>query len=204
MLGRVDRQRRPVAHAQLLEALEQPAVDQDAAAIEIEQVLRAGDRARGTEERQRRHRLTILDRMVRPDYYGGGLLAALTIVLCRAAAPASAQQKLLTLDDIYGPDSRVQLQRQAGAGDHLDRRRSLRVAASAGRDAASIDWMTVDAATGVAAPLFDAPSRSGARRASRRCRRRGATAGSLARSVLQPAYSAAILHDRRRPLRRWT
>ena len=54
-LGR-DRQRRPVAQAQLLQALEQPAVEQDSLAIDFEEVLGAGHRAGGTEKRQRGHR----------------------------------------------------------------------------------------------------------------------------------------------------
>ena len=46
-----------------------------------------------------------------------GLLAALTIVLV-TAAPA-AQQKLLTLDDIYSPTARVNFS-GGGADDRLD------------------------------------------------------------------------------------
>ena len=44
-----------------------------------------------------------------------GLLAAVTLVLV-TAAPA-AQQKPLTLDDIYGPTAAGELQRRAGADD---------------------------------------------------------------------------------------
>ena len=50
--GGVDRQRLPVALAQLLETLKQPAVDEDAMAVHLEQVLRAGHGAGGAEERQ--------------------------------------------------------------------------------------------------------------------------------------------------------
>ena len=53
-LGR-DRQRRPVALPQLLQALEQSAVEQDALAIDLEQMLGAGHRAGGSEKRQRGH-----------------------------------------------------------------------------------------------------------------------------------------------------
>lgn len=83
-----------------------------------------------------------------------GLLAALTIVLV-TAAPA-AQQKLLTLDDIYGPTNRVNF---SGApapaiewidGSHYAWARP----AADGRGA--VDWMNVSADTGVTAPLFDA------------------------------------------------
>ena len=59
--GRIDRQRRPVAQAQLFEPLEQPAIDEHAVIAEIEQVLGAGDGARGPEKCQRRHGMTILD-----------------------------------------------------------------------------------------------------------------------------------------------
>ena len=52
-----DRERGPVAQPQLLEALEQAAVDENAMVAEIEQMLRAGDGAGGAEKRQRgRHR----------------------------------------------------------------------------------------------------------------------------------------------------
>ena len=47
---RLDRKRRPVALAQRLVALEQPAVEQDARTAGVDQVARAGDRVGGTEE----------------------------------------------------------------------------------------------------------------------------------------------------------
>ena len=50
---RIDGKRPPVAIAQLLEPLEQAAVDQDAAIAEVEQMLGTGDGASGSEERQR-------------------------------------------------------------------------------------------------------------------------------------------------------
>ena len=49
--GRLDRQRRPVPVAQLLEALKEPAVDEDAPIAEIQQVFGAGDRAGGSKKR---------------------------------------------------------------------------------------------------------------------------------------------------------
>ena len=53
--GRVDGQRVPVAPPQLLEPLEQPAVDEHAPVAGLDQVLGAGDGAGGTEEGQLRH-----------------------------------------------------------------------------------------------------------------------------------------------------
>src|SRR5690606_27870937 len=47
---RFDRKRSPVTVAQLLVALEQAAVDEQAMAVGLDQVARAGDGARGTEE----------------------------------------------------------------------------------------------------------------------------------------------------------
>ena len=59
--GRIDRQRGPVAQAQLFEPLEEPAVDEHAVIAQVEQVLGAGDGARGAEKCQGCHGMTILD-----------------------------------------------------------------------------------------------------------------------------------------------
>ena len=50
-----DRQRLPVALAQFLEPLKQAAVDEDPDAGGVEQVLRAGDSARGAQEGKEWH-----------------------------------------------------------------------------------------------------------------------------------------------------
>ena len=55
----IDRQRRPVAEPQLLQALKETAVDEHAVAAEVEQMFGAGDGAGGAEERQRGHQKTI-------------------------------------------------------------------------------------------------------------------------------------------------
>jgi dipeptidyl-peptidase-4 len=82
-----------------------------------------------------------------------GLLAAVTIVLV-AAAPA-AQQKLLTLDDIYSPTARVNFSGgPAPALDWIDGDRYA-WARPSGEGRGAIDWMSVAAATGVVEPLFD-------------------------------------------------
>jgi dipeptidyl-peptidase-4 len=82
-----------------------------------------------------------------------GLLAALTIVLV-TAAPA-AQQKLLTLDDIYGPTARVNFSGvPAPTIEWIDGDRYA-WARPTGEGRGAIDWMNVTAATGVAEPLFD-------------------------------------------------
>src|SRR5207248_6782524 len=52
----IDRQRRPVAQPELLQALKETAVDKDAAVAEIEEMLGAGDSAGGSKKCQRRHR----------------------------------------------------------------------------------------------------------------------------------------------------
>jgi dipeptidyl-peptidase-4 len=82
-----------------------------------------------------------------------GLLAAVTIVLV-TAAPA-AQQKLLTLDDIYSPTARVNF--SGGPSPTIDWIDGDRYAWArpSGEGRGAIDWMNVSAATGVAEPLFD-------------------------------------------------
>jgi dipeptidyl-peptidase-4 len=83
-----------------------------------------------------------------------GLLAALTLVLMTAAP--SAQQKQLTLDDIYGPTSRVNFSGEPAPaiewidGSHYAWARP----ATDGRGA--VDWLNVSADTGATSPLFDA------------------------------------------------
>jgi hypothetical protein len=52
---RGNRQRRPVTEPQVLEALEQAAVDQDTPTVHLEKMLGAGYRSRGPEKRQRCH-----------------------------------------------------------------------------------------------------------------------------------------------------
>jgi hypothetical protein len=47
---RIDRQRSPVAQAQLLEALEQAAIHQQPRAAELKQIFRAGDGTDAAEE----------------------------------------------------------------------------------------------------------------------------------------------------------
>src|SRR4029453_11625672 len=59
----IDREGGPVPFAQFLQPLKKPAIHQDEAAVQVEQMLRAGDGAGGAEERQRRHRMTILEVM---------------------------------------------------------------------------------------------------------------------------------------------
>ena len=50
--GRLDWQRLPVAQPQLLEPLKQAAIDQNPPAVDLKQMLGAGDGAGGSEERQ--------------------------------------------------------------------------------------------------------------------------------------------------------
>src|SRR5262245_56385262 len=58
---RIDRKRLPVPLAQLLQSLEQAAVDEDALSTRLEQMFRSGDGARGAEKRERRHPRIISD-----------------------------------------------------------------------------------------------------------------------------------------------
>ena len=79
----------------------------------------------------------------------------LAIAWLSTAVPASAQQKMLTLDDIYGPAARVAFSGTPAPafawidGDHYAWPRPT-------ADRGVVDWMSVNAATGAATPLFDA------------------------------------------------
>ena len=81
--------------------------------------------------------------------------AWLAAVLLLVSTAAPAQQKLLTLDDIYDPDTRVNFSGNPPAAlawidaSHYGSARN-------GSANGGVDWLKVDAATGVAQPLFDA------------------------------------------------
>src|SRR5262245_59600841 len=79
-------------------------------------------------------------------------------LVCLTAAPASAQQRMLTLDDIYGVTTRVNF---SGApapafactdGDHYAFPRPS-------GERGLVDWMSVDAATGASTPLCGSAAR---------------------------------------------
>ena len=93
------------------------------------------------------------------------LLRALTGA-APAAGAAQAQQKLLTLDDIYDPGRRVNFSGDAGARRSPGSTASLRCRPRG--DRGGVDWMKVDAATGVETPLFDAAKMEAALAAARR------------------------------------
>src|SRR5437870_10561412 len=81
-----------------------------------------------------------------------GLPIALILFL---AAAANAQQKRLTLDDIYDPDTRVDFSGHPPSGIvWIDQAHYVWPRESAG--SRSVDWMKVDSATGSTEPLFDA------------------------------------------------
>src|SRR5262249_5104231 len=115
-----------------------------------------------------------------------------TLVLV-TAVPA-AQQKQLTLDDIYSPTNRVNFSGEPAPtiawidGTHYAWARP----SSDGRGA--VDWLNVSADTGVASPLFDAA------RAEAGLAALPAVTGDQARRVVHSgdlifnhAYSAAVL-----------
>jgi len=90
--------------------------------------------------------------MVRKLFQRGAWLALACVL---TAAPAAAQQKLLTLDDIYGVTTRVNF---SGApvptfawidGDHYAWPRPA-------GERGVVDWMSVTAGAGASVPLFDA------------------------------------------------
>src|SRR5580765_193078 len=153
--GRVHRQRGPVAETQLFQTLKQSTVDQHAMIAKVQQMLGSGHRACCAEKRESRHPVTILDRMVR-TLSRRAVWGSLTVTMCVLCTVASsAQQKLLTLDDIYSPTEKVNF---AGTpapeytwidGDHYAWPRPQ-------SDAQRVDWVSVDAANGIELPLFDA------------------------------------------------
>jgi hypothetical protein len=59
--GGIHRQRFPIALAQLVAALEEAAIHQEAFAIGFDEIFGAGDGAGGTQERELRHRGVIVD-----------------------------------------------------------------------------------------------------------------------------------------------
>ena len=71
------------------------------------------------------------------------------------AVGARAQQKLLTLDEIYDPATRVAFSgNPAPALEWIDERSYAWPREAGSRS--TVDWLRVDAATGSAQPLFDA------------------------------------------------
>ena len=95
--------------------------------------------------------MTILEGMSLQAIRRRAALAAM--VLCAAAATVSAQQKLLTLDDIYGTENRVNFSGRPATGlTWIDATRYAwpRPATS------GVDWTTVEAVSGRTEPLFDA------------------------------------------------
>jgi dipeptidyl-peptidase-4 len=82
-----------------------------------------------------------------------GLLVSACLCLSR---PLAAQQKPLTLDDIYSPSARVNFSGAPAPGlEWIDGDRYAWPRPS-GDGRGVVDWMTVNAATGVATALFDA------------------------------------------------
>src|SRR6266496_2429107 len=81
---------------------------------------------------------------------------SLPFVLAFVAATVSAQQRPLTLDDIYSPTARVNFSGTPAPafewidGDHYVWSRP------AADNRESVEWIEVDAATGSSVPLFDA------------------------------------------------
>src|ERR1043166_2849056 len=106
-------------------------------------MLRSGDRSGSSKKRQRRHWLTILDHMRRTLLRC--LALSLTLFLVAAAAQiVSAQQRLLTLDDIYGVSGRVNFSgAPVPAYTWIDDQRYAWPRAAA--DRGLVDWMSVNA-----------------------------------------------------------
>lgn len=146
--GRVERQGGPVPKAKLLQALEQSAVDEHTMVADIQQMFGAGDRTGGSKKRQRRHALTILNRMT-------ARRLAVPIVLLLMAPVADAQQKLLTLDDLYGPATRINFSGTPASGFVWIDATHYAWPRPVGTDR-QVEWVKVDAETGASAPLFSA------------------------------------------------
>lgn len=80
------------------------------------------------------------------------------------AAPALAQQKLLTIDDLYDPDKRVDFSGTPPSGIvwTSDTHFVYAKSEAGGRNRAAAEWLRVEAATGKSEPLFDAAKMEGA------------------------------------------
>jgi len=123
--------------------------------------------------------------------FGRGAWLALAWIL--AATPAVAQQKLLTLDDIYGVTAGVNF---SGApvpdfawidGGHYAWPRPA-------GERGGVDWVSVNAATGTAAPLFDAVSAEASLAALPGVDAAGARLAVRSRAIaFNRAYSAGLL-----------
>jgi hypothetical protein len=145
-------------------------------AAKIEQMLGARHRARGSKKGQHRHPETIdkvgangvVPRSARRAGSEGPLYVKLVAMkihptsrpLCLAAAlvfsaasGALAQQRLLSIDEIYDPATRVNFSGNAPSElAWMDATHYLHPRAANG----GLTWMVVDAATGADRPLFDA------------------------------------------------
>lgn len=90
--------------------------------------------------------------MTRPSFPIRALV--LSVLVASMAAPAVAQQRALTLDELYDPQMRVDFTGTVPMGlVWLDDEHYLQV--RGGRDKQPIEWVKVQAATGAATPLFD-------------------------------------------------
>ena len=144
---------------------------------QVQQMLRPGDGAGGAEKRQRGHPMTILEVMAsirrRTIHRGDPVLASephreasasparfagvlgpllIGLLIVGATNFAYAQQRLLTIDDIYDPGRRVNFSgnpRPRSPGSTAPTTRGARTARG------GVDWLKVDAATGSQTPLFD-------------------------------------------------
>src|SRR5207247_8538224 len=83
-------------------------------------------------------------------------------LLLATSGSAAAQQKLLTLDDIYGPTARVNFAGHPPLGlTWIDASHYAWPRDAADGD--GVQWMKVDATSGATQPLFDAAKASAAR-----------------------------------------
>ncbi len=88
----VDRQRRPVAQAQLLETLEQTAIYQNPVMIRLQQIFRAGDGANRAKERNPHHRATSrMASAIRPEM-SMPLVGCLTVLVVTMRAGRAASR----------------------------------------------------------------------------------------------------------------
>ena len=130
--------RLPVPQPELLQSLEESAVDEHAAAAMFEQVFRAGDRARGAEKRQLSHAATISGVLPILSPMAGEPFRPLGVPLpgARRHSPSARRPRRrareLTIDAIYDPESARGFQRRAAHEPALDRRDELPADAARG------------------------------------------------------------------------
>src|SRR5262245_61067968 len=181
----------PVPLAQLLQALKQPAVNQKTVSIELQQVLGARHGPGGSKKRQRRHSRTIAVKLISMWRTFRSRIGPAVLGVLVGASLAEAQQRLLSIDDIYDPATRVNFSGNSSADVRwVDGTRYLLPRASNG----GTSWIVVDAATSSERTLFDAEKMEAALARLPGVNQGDARRAARSRGIdFDPRYAAALV-----------